>query len=159
MKRTFTLLLGIIIVVWLVACDGKNNDLEAKDNNVTNNEVEMNNNDKDADEEITLRMTWWGEQSRHNYTNEVIELYEERNPHVTIETEYSSHDDYWRKLAPQASANELPDIIQMDLAYISQYANNDQLTDLTPYLDEQIDIGNFDDNIISSGKVNDGIYG
>src|SRR5690625_6887728 len=76
-------------------------------------------------------MAWWGEQTRNDGTNEVIEMFEDENPHITIETEYASWDDYWRKLAPQASANELPDIIQMDLAYISQYANNDQLTDLT----------------------------
>src|SRR5690625_7940188 len=47
----------------------------------------------------------------------------------------------------------------MDLSYISQYAGNNQLADLTPYLDEQIDTSEFDENTISGGEVDDGIYG
>src|SRR5690625_5921358 len=81
-----------------------------------------------------------------------------RDGHVTgVQTCALPIYDYWRKLAPQAAANELPDIIQMDLSYISQYAGNNQLADLTPYLDEQIDTSEFDENTISGGEVDDGI--
>jgi len=169
MKRTLLLILGVVMVIWLTACGGNDNDPEDETNNSSDNEVESNNEDgsnndnaaaDDGDkEEITLRMAWWGEQTRNDGTNEVIEMFEDENPHITIETEYASWDDYWRKLAPQAAANELPDIIQMDLSYISQYAGNNQLADLTPYLDEQIDTSEFDENTISGGEVDDGIYG
>src|SRR5699024_7109700 len=117
-----------VMVIWLTACGGNDNDPEDETNNSNDNEVESNNEDgsnndnaaaNDGDkEEITLRMAWWGEQTRNDGTNEVIEMFEDENPHITIETEYARWDDYWRKLAPQAAANELPDIIQMDLSYI-----------------------------------------
>src|SRR5699024_7818592 len=110
-------------------------------------------------DEITLRMAWWGAQDRSDYTLEVIELFEEENPNVTIEAEYAGWDDYWQKLAPQAAANELPDIVQMDLSYISQYAANGQLADLEPYIGEQIDTTNIPDNTVEAGRINDGLYG
>ena len=34
-----------------------------------------------AQEEITLRISWWGSQERHDRTMAVIELFEERYPH------------------------------------------------------------------------------
>ncbi|GAA3329109.1 hypothetical protein GCM10020331_075810 [Ectobacillus funiculus] len=43
------------------------------------------------------------------------------HPNVHIEAEFANWDDYWKKLAPMAAANQLPDVMQMDTAYLSQY--------------------------------------
>ena len=156
------LFLGVFIVVWLAACGGNNNEPNNEGNDENNDDVEANNEDgpnNNDEEDITLRIAWWGDQLRTEQTNEVIKLFEDQNPHITLEAEYADWSDYWRKLAPQAAANELPDIIQMDLRYITQYADKNQLADLTPYLGEQIDTNNIDDNVISGGEVDDGIYG
>src|SRR5690348_13028455 len=75
-------------------------------------------------EKITLRLAWWGEQPRHDYTLKVIELFEEKNPDINIEFEFSNWDDYWKRLAPMAAANQLPDIMQMDLLYLKAYSLN-----------------------------------
>ncbi|MFS0883206.1 ABC transporter substrate-binding protein [Metabacillus niabensis] len=111
------------------------------------------------DDKVTLRIAWWGEQTRNDYTLEIIKMYEEKNPNVKIQAEYASWDDYWKKLAPQASANQLPDIIQMDLSYFSQYAENGQLADLTPFIGKEIDTTNFTENYINGGKIGDKLYG
>lgn len=141
MKKVLFLLFGIIMVVSLAACSSDDN-ASGKDDN----------SESGKDEDITLRMAWWGDQPRNDYTNEVIKMYEEQNPGITIEAEYASWDDYWQKLAPQAAANELPDIIQMDLSYLAQYAQNNQLADLTPFLEDQIDVSNINENIVSDRK-------
>lgn len=110
-------------------------------------------------EPVTLRVAWWGSQPRHDYTLQVIEMYQQKYPHVKIEPEYANFDDYWKKLAPQAAANDLPDIIQMDISYISQYGGNGQLEDLTPYLGSIINIDHISENAISGGKIGDKLYG
>ena len=46
-----------------------------------------------------------------------------------------TYDDYWKKLAPEAAANELPDIVQMDISYFRQYGLKDQLEDLDSLLE------------------------
>ncbi|MDF2922202.1 MAG: YesO [Paenibacillaceae bacterium] len=104
---------------------------------------------------VKLRIAWWGGQSRHDYTLKVIELYKQKHPNVTIEAEYAPFDDYWKKLAPQAAANQLPDIIQMDISYLTQYGGRDQLEDLTPYTKNGIlNIADISANAVDGGKVN-----
>ncbi len=160
MKKSLLLLLGIMMVLWLAACSGDDSSEDA--NSDTDNEAGEESTDEDTEasgEEVTLRMAWWGSQPRNDYTLEVIEMFEEQNPNVTIEAEYAGWEDYWQKLAPQAAANELPDIVQMDLSYISQYAENGQLADLEPFIGEQIDNTNIPENTIEAGRINEGIYG
>ncbi|TDQ42378.1 ABC transporter substrate-binding protein [Aureibacillus halotolerans] len=110
-------------------------------------------------EQVELRFAWWGEQTRHDYTLEVIEMYEKENPNVKINPEYANFDDYWKKIAPQAAANELPDIIQMDISYLAQYGEKGQLADLTAYTGDIIDTSAMNENSISGGKVGDKLYG
>src|SRR5699024_6859554 len=80
-------------------------------------------------------------------------------PLINVESVFSSWNDYWQRLAPHATAKELPDIIQMDVCYLAEYTQKIIFTDLTPFLDEEIDIGNINDNIVSGREMDDGIYG
>ena len=81
-------------------------------------------------------------------------MYESQNPHVTIEPEYAPFDDYWKKLAPQAVAGGLPDIIQMDISYLNQYAGRNQLADLKPFTESgELDVADVSENALSGGEV------
>src|SRR5690625_1443396 len=166
MKRFMLSILGMLLIVLFVACssdqdttsDPAENDSgnTSQQNDEGNNEV---NDEPGTEEEVTIRMAWWGDQPRHDYTQEILEMYMDEHPNVKIEPEFASWDDYWQRLAPQAAANELPDILQMDLSYISQYALNEQLTDLNQFIGNEIDVSNIADTIVSGGTVGDGIYG
>jgi multiple sugar transport system substrate-binding protein len=104
---------------------------------------------------IKLRFAWWGGQSRHDYTLKMIEMYEKQHLNVKIQPEYAAFDDYWKKLVPQAAANDLPDIIQMSVAYVSQYGDRNQLEDLAPYMEKgTIDKSSITDSFLKVGKYN-----
>ncbi|HZG55718.1 ABC transporter substrate-binding protein [Paenibacillus sp.] len=164
MKKTILTLLALVTAFSLSACAGggagseQTNGGAAASGDAAAPKTESGGAAKSV-EPVTLRMAWWGGQPRHDYTLKVIELYEKANPHVTIEPEYANWDDYWKKLAPQAAANELPDIIQMDLSYLTQYGGNGQLEDLTPYLGAQIDTANISDNAIQGGAIGGQVFG
>jgi multiple sugar transport system substrate-binding protein len=151
MKKLMVMLVSLLMVFSLAACSGST---------TSNSE---GNSDKDnsgkKDENVTLRIAWWGSQPRHDYTLKIIELYEKENPNVKIEPEYASWDDYWTKLAPQAASNEMPDIIQMDLSYITQYGKNNQLADLKPFLGKEIDTSDLSQDFLDGGKIGDKYYG
>jgi multiple sugar transport system substrate-binding protein len=111
-------------------------------------------------ETVTLKIAWWGEQPRHDSTKKVIELFEKKNPDIKIEYEYSNWDDYWKRLAPMAASNQLPDIIQMDLLYLKSYSNHNLLEDLTPYIkNNTIHTKSIDEQMIAGGEVGDKLYG
>ena len=54
-----------------------------------------------AEEPVTLRILWWGSQTRHDLTMAAIEKFMEKNPDIKIEPEYTSWDGYWEKVATQ----------------------------------------------------------
>ncbi|GGF99907.1 ABC transporter substrate-binding protein [Paenibacillus abyssi] len=163
MKKWIMLIMAFTLVFTLAACGTNNNGGILTNNSGGAGTAEGTNSGGDntggEKEAVTLRMAWWGGQPRNDYTLEVIKMYEEKNPHVTIEPEYANWDDYWKKLAPQAAANELPDIIQMDLGYITQYGTKNQLADLTPFLNNGIDVSNIADTVVNGGKLGDKLYG
>ncbi|WP_462409139.1 ABC transporter substrate-binding protein [Neobacillus sp. Marseille-QA0830] len=111
-------------------------------------------------EQVTLRIAWWGEQPRHDDTLKAIELFEKKYPYIKVEPEYTNWDDYWKKLAPMAAGNKLPDIIQMDLLYLRPYSENNLLEDLTPYINEKIiKTDTISGKILDGGKIGDNVYG
>jgi len=108
-------------------------------------------------EDVTIRITWWGGESRHAYTQELLDLYTESHPNIHFEASPSGWDGYFEKLSTQAASGAMPDIVQMDYLYITTYATNGTLADLTPYMENgTIDTSNIDDSILSSGQI-DGI--
>ncbi|MGM7723149.1 ABC transporter substrate-binding protein [Metabacillus sp. Hm71] len=145
MKVRFTLILMFMLT--LSACNQTSNDTG-----------EISEGGKDI---ITIRVAWWGaSQARHEYTTKVIEMYEKQNPSVNIEPEFGNWDDYWKRLAPMAAANELPDVIQMDMAFLREYGEKGLLEDLSPYIENKtIDVSSIPEYVYQSGMVDDKLYG
>lgn len=111
-------------------------------------------------QKVTLRVGWWGNPTRDARTLKVIEMYMQKNPNVTIEAETSGWAGYWDKLGSQSAARNLPDVIQQDYAYITQYAQRNLLLDLTPYVNsKKIDLTGVPDVFISGGKIKNRLYG
>lgn len=82
-------------------------------------------------ETITLKMIWWGTQDRVDKTLKVIDMYQKENPNIKIEPIYTSWTGYFEKLATLITANEMPDIAQMTIQNLPQFAEKDLLEDLS----------------------------
>ncbi|MDR0638495.1 MAG: extracellular solute-binding protein [Spirochaetaceae bacterium] len=116
--------------------------------------------DAGGSKEDYMRLTWWGNTVRDERTLKTVQLYQSANPGVTIETETTGWAGYWDKLNTQASAGNLPDLIQHDYAYIMQWANRNQLLDLTPYTQNGVlDVSQIPDESLSAGQLNGKLYG
>lgn len=112
-----------------------------------------------AQEQQTIRVLWWGSQARHDLTVKAINLFMEKNPNIKVEIEFTDWGGYWSKLATQTAGGLVPDVVQMDYAYITQYATNNVLEDLTPYIESgALDVSNISDAMLASAKVGDGMY-
>jgi multiple sugar transport system substrate-binding protein len=103
---------------------------------------------------VKLRIVWWGSQARHDATLKALDAYTKKHPNVTFEPEFSGFDGYADKLATQAAAKNAPDIIQMDPAWLAEYASRSQLVDLST----GIHIDDIDKSLVDSGKYKDKIY-
>lgn len=112
---------------------------------------------KNADGSVTLRFTWWGNDVRNKQTQQVIDAFQKAHPNIKIQAEPGVWSGYWDKLATQTAANDAPDVIQMDLAYIAEYGGRGALLDLSKQ--KGLDLSAFDSNTLSSGQYNNKLYG
>ncbi|TDE91648.1 carbohydrate ABC transporter substrate-binding protein [Occultella glacieicola] len=113
----------------------------------------------DPDEEITLTVTWWGNDDRADRYNQAIELFNEEYPNITINPNFSAWPDYWTARATEAAGSALPDVMQMDLAYISQFGSRGQLLDLDPYIGGELDVSGMPESLLAAGQLEAGTVG
>jgi multiple sugar transport system substrate-binding protein len=110
-----------------------------------------------SEDQVTLRATWWGGDSRHPLTQKAIEAFEEKYPNIEVEGEFADWGGYWDKLATQTAGGNAPDVMQMDELYLASYADRGTLYDLerTP----QLDTSGLDPKVLDLGRSGGTLYG
>lgn len=154
--RIISLVLALALTLSLAACGGSGSQTStpANDGGQQSQAGGSTTGGSGSDGDITLRIAWWGGESRHTYTQQLLDVYTESHPNIHFEASPSGWDGYFEKLSTQAASGSMPDIVQMDYLYITTYANNGTLADLTPYMQNgTIDTSNIDDSILSSGSI------
>jgi multiple sugar transport system substrate-binding protein len=101
-----------------------------------------------------LALAWWGNPTRNKNTQAMIDAYMKANPNVTITGQPGEFGSYWDKLATQTAGGQAPDIIQMDMNYISEYGTRNALLDLSG-----VDTSKFVEGTVDSGKINGKLVG
>jgi oligogalacturonide transport system substrate-binding protein len=102
-----------------------------------------------SDDSVTLRFSWWGGDSRHQATLQVIELYQRKNPGVKIVAEYGGWDGYREKLVTQIAGGTAPDIMQIDQPWLFELSSMGEVF-LTIDKSVSIDTSKFDQNFLNS---------
>jgi multiple sugar transport system substrate-binding protein len=102
----------------------------------------------------TLALAWWGNPTRNKNTEAMIAAYQQANPNVQISPQPGEFNSYWDKLATQTAGGQAPDIIQMDMNYISEYGTRGALLDL-----KDVDVSKFVEGTVESGRINDTLVG
>lgn len=103
-----------------------------------------------------LRMAWWGNQTRTELTDQVIDSYQKSHSGLTVRGEPAEWAGYWDRLATQTAANDAPDVIQMDLKYLRQYGDRGALAALD---DAGLDTSKFAAGTLDPGRTDDGLMG
>ena len=117
------------------------------------------NDEAGASDGVDLVLAWWGNPTRNEMTERSVDLFIAENPHISVELQTVGWGDYWPMLATRAAGNALPDVIQMDWAFLEQYVGNNLLVDLRPWIESgALDLSNVPDAIIETGRIGQGIY-
>jgi multiple sugar transport system substrate-binding protein len=129
----WSMLVLLLCAITVIGCSSTQSGSEGQTN--TSKEGEKAADDGGTTE---IRVAWWGSQGRHDRTLAAIELFEEKYPDIKVVPEFTGWDGYWEKLNTQAAGNNLPDVVQMDVAKLNEYRSRDQLIDLAPYINDGI---------------------
>ncbi|WP_159438085.1 ABC transporter substrate-binding protein [Massiliimalia massiliensis] len=148
MKKFFAALLGALMLASITGCGGS-----ANDKNVSTSEV---NSGKDT----TIRMSWWGANTRNERMNQILDTYEKDHPGITVTREYTNWNDYWTKFTTQAATGTQPDVSPFVMQSIREYVNKGVLLPLDEYVESgKIDLSDWTETAKSPGILDGKIYG
>lgn len=158
-KKVAIVLAAVTAAMSLAACGSSSTETDSSAQSSSTASEEAESTSGGSGEAASMTMAWWGNQTRNERTQQIIDLYTEQNPGVTIDGQFSEFNDYWNKLATAAAGHSMPDVVQMDYKYLNQYVSNGLLVDLKPYLEDgTIDTSNCNQDVLNSGSVGDGLY-
>jgi len=107
-----------------------------------------------------LRVMWWGSQNRHERTISTLDLYARQNPNLNITHEFAGWADYWTKLTTMATGRNLPDILQQDYAFLTEWEGRGLLKPMDEFVRSGVlDFRNVAASSLDSGRVNGQLYG
>jgi len=80
-----------------------------------------------AQKQTTIRMAWWGGETRHKATVAAAEAFMKKYPTITVKTEYQGWEGYYDKLITQLAAGTGPDIFQFVIAWFGDFQKNPEM--------------------------------
>lgn len=80
-----------------------------------------------SDEAVTLKMSWWGGDSRHEATQNAINAFTKKYPNITVEPNFGAWSGWEDSMSTAFYAGTAPDVNQVNWNWIFNY-NNDGKT-------------------------------
>ncbi|KQX44661.1 ABC transporter substrate-binding protein [Paenibacillus sp. Root444D2] len=158
LKKGTLSLVSLLLVTGLAACSSGGNQSAQTSGTASPAVTATAEKAADSEKKVELRMTWWGSQTRHDLTIKALKVFEQKHPNITIKPEYSGFDGYFDKLSTQVAGANAPDVIQMDYAFIADYAKRGSLLDLSPYSSKELKTDDLDKSMISAGTIDNKLY-
>lgn len=92
--------------------------------------------------------------------DEIIKLFNEKNPDIKVKTEITPYGQYFQKLETAATGSALPDVMWMNGAHVNQYADGKVILPLTDLAQkDNYSLDNYPESLIKLYTVNEDIYG
>lgn len=112
-------------------------------------------------EQVTLEMSWWGDENRAALFDQVIKAFETKYPNITVkQTPVGSPDDLFNRLATDfaSGGTTAPDVFALGGAKPQEYGAAGALLDLASVKDV-VQSDKYPDFSLTSALVDDKLYG
>lgn len=156
-KKLLSACLAAVMTVSLAACGGGNSGQKTTEGTAAaetesggaSAESTASGEEGLTKDNITLTMSWWGNDTRHEATQKAIEKFMEKYPNIKVDSTFGGWDGWESKMGLAFSQGNAEDIVQMgsfwhidfnkdgntfyDLNKVSQYLDLTQFGDLSSY--------------------------
>ena len=160
MKKAIALALaGAMSVGLLAGCGGAGSSSTAssaasgESSSTAEATTESANATVNTTDPITLTMSWWGGDSRHEAYQEAVAAFSQKFPNITVETSYGAWSGWEDKKSAQLYSNSAEDVMQVNWNWLSQYSpDGSKFVDLNQY-SNIIDLTQFSDSSLEACTV------
>lgn len=122
-KRFSAMLLTTAMVLSLAACGGGSAGAPASAS-APAAPSESASAASSTPEPVTLRLSWWGGESRHNATQAAVDAFMKKYPYITVKTEFGAWTGWEENVSTQLMSNTAPDVMQINWNWITSYSGD-----------------------------------
>ncbi|MCD6318740.1 sugar ABC transporter substrate-binding protein [Candidatus Aerophobetes bacterium] len=95
-----------------------------------------------AQEKVTFKYMFWTPMYQPYY-EKAFKVFEEEHPNIKIELRSAPYGEYWHKMQALLAAGNPPEVYEMSIAYVEQFAKAGGLMDLQPFVDRDLNIKDY----------------
>ncbi|MDS0528195.1 ABC transporter substrate-binding protein [Clostridium sp. SHJSY1] len=111
-------------------------------------------NTKSQSEQVSIRFSWWGTESRYDKTIAAIKLFEEKNPNIKVKAEFGEWTGFKKKMNMKIAGNDEPDLMQINYDWLENYSKDGKgFYDLNKVSDT-LKLENFSKEVLAYGTKN-----
>lgn len=120
-KRFSAMLLTAAMVLSLAACGGASSATPASVSTPAA-PSESASAASSTPEPVTLRLSWWGGESRHTATQAAADAFMKKYPYITVKTEFGAWTGWEENISTQLMSKTAPDVMQINWNWITTYS-------------------------------------
>ena len=136
-RRSISLVVCVIMGVGLLAGCAGNTAVEKESGNRTK-----------------VSFSWWGNDDRHQYTLDGVDLFQEQNGDIEVQCRYGVFDGYETRMQVWMRSHTETDVMQINYAWIDKYSSDGSAYYDLYKLADYIEFDNYDEADLKLGEVN-----
>lgn len=106
------------------------------------------------DEPVKISFSWWGNDERHAYTMEGVDVFQSLNSDVEVECRYGEWNGYEKRINVRMKSHTEADVMQINYAWLEEYSPDGEGYYDLYQLADYIDLDNFSEEDLKYGEVN-----
>ena len=105
-------------------------------------------------EQTVISLSWWGNDPRTEYTLKAVQIFQELNPDIKVNCNYSEWSGYEARNRIRMVSDTEADVMQINVGWLDDFSEDGKgYYDLSKVSDK-IDLSNFSDNTLKYGTRN-----
>lgn len=105
-------------------------------------------------EQTEITLSWWGNDTRNEYTLEAVARFEKAHPEIKVKCSYSEWSGYEARNQIRMVSGTQTDVMQINVGWLSQFsADGGGYYDIEQ-LSEWVDLSNFSEEVLEYGRRN-----
>lgn len=173
-KKIFGLALSVSMLLGITAC-GSNNNQTSTTNQTAQTETAKDSQIADAPEDKAddtktevntddgkIHLTYWyaWKDKIGESKEELVKQFNESQDKIVVDAEYQgSYDELASKTQAAKAANNAPEIFEVEIANMYTMAKGGMIENLSPFVDDQVDIDDFNEGLMHEAYIDNNLYG
>lgn len=107
---------------------------------------------RDQTVQTQITLSWWGNDSRTEYTLEAVQRFEKLHPEIKVKCSYSEWSGYEARSQVQMISGTEADVMQINAGWLSQYSPDGSGYYDIEKLSDIVDLSNFPEDTLNYGR-------